>query len=32
MKMGTATLTPGELRRAIESDTRPVEEMRRGVW
>ncbi len=26
MKTGTATLTPGELRRAIESDPRPIEE------
>jgi bifunctional ADP-heptose synthase (sugar kinase/adenylyltransferase) len=31
MKMGTATLTPDELRRAIERDPRPWEEMRRGV-
>src|SRR5215210_7531336 len=28
MKMGTATLTPDELRRAIERDPRPREEMR----
>jgi D-glycero-beta-D-manno-heptose-7-phosphate kinase len=28
MKMGTATLSPDELRRAIESNARPVEEMR----
>lgn len=28
MKMGTATLTPDELRRAVESDPRPIEEMR----
>lgn len=32
MKMGTATLTPDELRRAIESDARPTEEMRWGLW
>ena len=28
MKMGTATLTPDELRRAIESNPRPLEEIR----
>jgi len=28
MKMGTATLTPDELRRAIERDPRPLEEVR----
>ena len=28
MKMGTATLTPDELRRAIEINPRPLEEMR----
>jgi rfaE bifunctional protein kinase chain/domain len=28
MKMGTATLTPDELRRAVESNVRPTEEMR----
>ena len=28
MKMGTATLTPEELKRAIRSDPRPVEELR----
>ncbi|HJX27096.1 MAG TPA: PfkB family carbohydrate kinase [Thermoanaerobaculia bacterium] len=28
MKMGTATLTPDELRRAVESGARPTEEMR----
>ena len=32
MKTGTATLTPDELRRAIESDPGPVEEMRLGMW
>jgi rfaE bifunctional protein kinase chain/domain len=32
MKMGTATLTPDELRRAVESDVRPTEEMRWAVW
>lgn len=32
MKMGTATLTPDELRRAVESDVRPTEEMRWGTW
>jgi D-glycero-beta-D-manno-heptose-7-phosphate kinase len=28
MKSGTATLTPGELRRAVESDRRPLAELR----
>ena len=28
MKMGTATLTPDELRHAVESDPRPLEELR----
>jgi rfaE bifunctional protein kinase chain/domain len=28
MKMGTATLTPDELRRAIQGDPRPLEEIR----
>jgi rfaE bifunctional protein kinase chain/domain len=28
MKMGTATLTPDELRHAVESDFRPLEEIR----
>ncbi|HET9228355.1 MAG TPA: PfkB family carbohydrate kinase [Thermoanaerobaculia bacterium] len=28
MKMGTATLSPDELRRAVESDPRPLEELR----
>ena len=32
MKMGTATLTPEELRRAIESDARPREEVRWEAW
>lgn len=32
MKMGTATLTPDELRRAVESDPLPLEETRRGAW
>jgi rfaE bifunctional protein kinase chain/domain len=30
MKMGTATCSPEELRRAIESDPRPLEELRWG--
>ncbi len=28
MKMGTATLTPAELARAVRSDPRPLEELR----
>jgi rfaE bifunctional protein kinase chain/domain len=28
MKEGTATLTPGELRRVVQSDRRPLEELR----
>jgi rfaE bifunctional protein kinase chain/domain len=32
MKMGTATCSPEELRRAVESNPRPVDEMRREVW
>lgn len=32
MKMGTATLTPDELRRAVESDAGPTKEMRWVVW
>jgi rfaE bifunctional protein kinase chain/domain len=30
MKMGTATLTPDELRRAVRHDPRPLEELRWG--
>ena len=30
MKMGTATCSPEELRRAVESDPRPLEELRWG--
>ena len=30
MKMGTATCSPEELKRAVESDRRPLEEMRWG--
>jgi len=31
MKMGTATCSPEELRRAIEADPRPLEELRWGL-
>jgi rfaE bifunctional protein kinase chain/domain len=30
MKMGTATCSPAELRRAVETDTRPLKELRWG--
>ena len=30
MKMGTATCSPEELKRAVETDPRPLEEMRWG--
>jgi bifunctional ADP-heptose synthase (sugar kinase/adenylyltransferase) len=30
-KMGTATLSAAELRRAVESDTRPVTDLRWGA-